>query len=105
MKIVPAGRYTIQAQTDGFSSSTKTVVITAGANSSGRFLVADWRCQRTGDGDGERRGTYRHLIRFNRSARSAQTKSRRETRHLSAKFWNANRALPNALSVPEQRAP
>jgi iron complex outermembrane receptor protein len=36
---VPAGRYTIQAQTDGFSTSSKTVVITAGANSTIDFSL------------------------------------------------------------------
>jgi iron complex outermembrane receptor protein len=36
---VPVGRYTIQAQTDGFSASTKTVVITAGANSTIDFSL------------------------------------------------------------------
>ncbi|MBA3334519.1 MAG: carboxypeptidase regulatory-like domain-containing protein, partial [Acidobacteria bacterium] len=36
---VPAGRYTIQAQTDGFSASVKTVVITAGANSAVDFSL------------------------------------------------------------------
>ncbi len=30
---LPAGRYTIQAQTDGFSASAKTIVLVAGANS------------------------------------------------------------------------
>lgn len=30
---LPAGRYTIQAQADGFSTATKTIVFTAGANS------------------------------------------------------------------------
>lgn len=29
---LPAGRYTIQAQTDGFSASSKTIVLAAGAN-------------------------------------------------------------------------
>ncbi|MBA2736492.1 MAG: TonB-dependent receptor [Pyrinomonadaceae bacterium] len=36
---VPAGRYTIQAQTDGFSASSKTVVLTAGANSTIDFSL------------------------------------------------------------------
>ncbi|MDQ3322851.1 MAG: TonB-dependent receptor [Acidobacteriota bacterium] len=36
---VPAGRYTIQAQTDGFSASAKTVAVTAGANSTIDFSL------------------------------------------------------------------
>ncbi|MDQ3129265.1 MAG: Plug and carboxypeptidase regulatory-like domain-containing protein, partial [Acidobacteriota bacterium] len=36
---VPAGRYTIQAQTDGFSASSKTIVLTAGANSAVDFSL------------------------------------------------------------------